>query len=112
VTDLDEAAESSAAAAAPNATVRVRVKSRTGDAYYRGPRSWPAHEWARAEVSLEDLELLSHDQWLDVQLLGDHEALDPPPLSIEQQLRNARTEIANLRAELASARNVAQRRGR
>ena len=109
--DLVDATDVSPAIA-PATTVRVRVKSRTGDAYYRGPRSWPAHEWARAEVTLEELELLSNDRWLDVLLLSDDEALDPPPLSIEQQLRNARAEIANLRAELASARTVAQRRGR
>ena|SRR5207248_835824 len=98
----------------PEVTVthRVRVKSRTGDAYFRGPRSWPAHEWARAEVTPEELALLSADKWLDVLPLAEDESLDPPQLSVEQLLRNALGEIASLRAELASARNVAQRRGR
>jgi hypothetical protein len=93
-------------------THRVRVKSRTGDSYFRGPRSWPAHEWARAEITTEELELLTADRWLDVLPLPEGDSLDPPALSVEMQLRNALAEIAKLRAELASTRATAQRRGR
>jgi len=83
-------------------TVRVRVKSRTGDAYFRGPRSWPATSWARCEITISEFELLSHDQWLDVVLLEEHESIEAPERSPSELLEEARQEIAALRAEIAA----------
>ena len=98
--------------AAPSEPVRIRVKSRTGESYYRGPRSWPANAWARTEVSADDYELLRTDRWLDVVRLEADEAIEAVERSPSELLEEARREIVALRGELAALKEGSGRRPR
>jgi hypothetical protein len=85
-------------------TVRVRVKSRTGDAFVRAGRLFRADAWTAVEVPLDVALVLHDDPWLDVRDLAPDAPVDAGPGadagSLERQLAEAHARIVALEARL------------